>query len=207
MGISGFFKNVIGFMVGGSATPVSADNPLPTASTSSTPAGENHLGAVSGHVERVSAELTRPADTSAYAALDCINNATSGQTLPTITNVARVNGGAGYIIYARLTTDNKNNTARHKVHLYNQTVTAVADNAPFPMLYVNKLKKVGEITFDAMSTEGSTSDCAVAARSDVFIPFKCDTGLTTLYWMLETLDSRTQVASENFSLVIGVDQQ
>lgn len=44
---------------------------------SSISAGENHLGEVGGNMSRVSVELTRPADTTAYAANDVVADSTS----------------------------------------------------------------------------------------------------------------------------------
>lgn len=168
---------------------------------------ESHIGQTGGTIKRVYGSIIRPNDTNAYSALDCINDSTGAPTLPTLTGCARINAGNGAIIFAALRTNNKSNTARHKVHIYAQTVTAVADNSGFPILFANKVKKVGEILFNAMATENaSASDSTGAQTSDVFLPFECDTGSTSLYWLLETLDGRTPVAQEEFHLTIGIDQ-
>ncbi len=168
---------------------------------------ESHIGQTGGTIKRVYGSIIRPNDTNAYSALDCINDSAGTPTLPSIAGCARVSAGAGYIVFASLKTNNRNNTARHKIHLYAQQVTAVADNAGFPILFANKTKKIGEITFSAMTTENvSSSDSSGAQNTDLLMPFECDTGSTSLYWLLETLDARTPAAQEEFHLTLGVDQ-
>lgn len=170
-------------------------------------ANDCYIQGNAGRIKRVAGSLIRPNDTTAYSALDCINDSSSAGTLQSIENCARISGGAGYIVYARLTTNNKNNTARHKVHIYSQSVSAVNDNAGFPILWANRAKKVCEITLDAMSTENSgASDAANVQKTDLFIPFECAAGSRSLYYMIETLDARTPSAQEEFYLELGVDQ-
>ena len=190
-----------GISVGGSA--VSSSNPLPTTPTAS----ENHIGEVGGRTVRVAATFARPADTSAYAALDTVSTSTSAPVVITLSNMARINAGSGYITKARIMTDQKTNTARLRLHLFHTAPTLTNDNAAFPLLWADRANRVGKIDFSPMTTEDPTnSTCAESLNESVRLSFTCEAANTALYGILETLDAFTPASGQNFYISLTAEQ-
>jgi hypothetical protein len=156
--------------------------------------------------------LTRPADTTAYSALDTVSDSTSAPTVMEFTGMARANGGTGTIVKARLVTDQSTNAARFRVHLFHTSPTAINDNSPFTFLAADRNKRVGTIDFPAMATEGTGSDGASAMRPSAdgaYAPpnlwYKCAAEDTKLYGILETLDAFTPASGQLFWVELGAD--
>lgn len=156
----------------------------------------------------ISASIQRPADTNAYIALDTIANATSGASILTFDPAAaRIIGDGGYITKARLTTDQKTNTARYRLHLFHTAPTMINDNSPFTLLYANRDKRIGYIDFAACATEDSSgSNCAHSLNSTVRLAFKCANDARVIYGILETLDPFTPASQQNFHIELSVEQ-
>ena len=168
---------------------------------------ENHLGEIGGRTVRVAATFARPADTSAYAALDTISTSTSAPVVITFSNMARVNAGSGYITKARIMTDQKTNTARFRLHLFHTAPTLTNDNAAFPLLWADRANRVGKIDFGAMTTEDATnSTCAESLNEAVRLSFTCEAANTALYGILETLDAFTPASGQNFYISLTAEQ-
>lgn len=154
----------------------------------------------------VGVELTRPDNATAYTANDVVSNSVSSPTVLTFTNVAAKEGGSGYIIKARLLTDQKANTAQFRLHLYSSAPSSQADNIPFGLIYANKSTRVGYLDFDAMSTEDSTaSDSAMTLWTTGHIHFVCGTGSRTLYGQLETKSAFTPASGQKFYIELSTD--
>lgn len=101
-------------------------------------------------------------------------------------DVVKVAGNMGYIVKLRLITNsNVWANAIVKMHIFSEPpATIVADNVAYPLMFVNAAKRVLPVTFDAMVTEGSSSD----ASGTFFIGaimFKCAPTSTDLYYVLE----------------------
>ena len=82
----------------------------------------------------VQTDVTRPADTTAYAAGDCLSDSTSAPTAGgfTFTSAARKSGGSGIITDICLATSNDPATKMSgELWIFNQAVTNVNDNAAF----------------------------------------------------------------------------
>lgn len=114
--------------------------------------------------------ITRPSDTTTYAAEDSVN-ATGGATSCITFTVADgfdiTTGMSLQIKTARLTTNSNTTTnASFRLIIYDQSVSGFADNSPFPMLWANRAKKIGYIDF-TLATGGSGSDAAEAIVTDV----------------------------------------
>lgn len=170
--------------------------------TSTPAASELHLGQVGGQIIEVSSgELTRPANTDAYAAKDAVGPTSA---LLTFTDLARVTGGTGYITKARIITDQKTLTARFRLHLFNAAPTAIADNAPFLLLYADASKRIGYIDFPAFATEDATNSTAAVAQNILDrLPFVAVT--KTLHGVLETLDVFTPASAQKFIVYLTAD--
>ena len=135
------------------------------------------LGSIGGQIEVATATITRPADTTAYTAKDAVSNSTSAPAALTFTGLARLAGGSGYIVKARLMTSQAACTAAFKLHLFNATPTPINDNAAYTLLYANAASRIGTIEFGACQTEGAGSTAANATLApgsgNVPLAFKC----------------------------------
>lgn len=170
---------------------VSSSNPLP----------------VAGRTVRNAATFARPADTTAYAALDTVSTSTSAPVVITFSSMARINAGSGYITKARIMTDQKTNTARYRLHLFHTAPTLTNDNAAFPLLWADRANRVGKIDFGAMTTEDATnSTCAESLNEAVRLSFTCEAANTALYGILETLDAFTPASGQNFYISLTSEQ-
>lgn len=170
-----------------------------------------HLGTVASNVAVVGTELTRPADTTAYTAKDAVSNSTSSPALLTFADFARVNGGSGLIVRARLFTDQKTNTAQFRLHLFHTAPTAINDNSPYTLLYANAANRIGSIDFPAMATEDATNSTAASAMRPSFegayptpnLLFKCASDSRAIYGMLETISAFTPASGQKFYVQLG----
>lgn len=157
----------------------------------------------SGLLKNIQTSFQRPADSNAYAASDVVGpNVAAVQKF---SGVANYNGGSGYVVKARLTTDVAVTTlANFRLYIYSVAPTAIADNSPFTLLYTNRLNRIGYIDF-ALSTEGSGSDCAEAVATGLLIPFKCAVADTALYGVLVAKAAYVPGNAENFALELTID--
>lgn len=176
---------------------ISEANPLPVAGSG-------------GEIVSKSVELTRPADTTAYAALDAVSNSTSSPVVLTFENIARKVGGSGYITKAQLATNQKTNTARFRLHLFSAAPTAINDNSPYLTLYANIASRVGVIDFPACATEDPTNSTqatsqAMAGQANLPLPFVCGAD-ANLYGLLETLDVFTPASGQQITIKLTADQ-
>jgi hypothetical protein len=177
---------------GGTTVPVDSNNPLPISK-----------------LKKVTAEFTRPADTIDYSANDVISNSTSSPTVMTFSAVTRGNGQCGYIVKARLMSDSlapSTVSAVFKLHLFHTSPTAINDNAPYTMMYANRDKRIGVLTFPAAATEGSGSDACHARISTDVLAFCTDSSSNVLYGILETATVFTPASAQNFYVELLIDQ-
>lgn len=82
----------------------------------------------------VSTDITRPADTTAYAANDALSNSTSAPTSGgfTLSSICRKSGGSVLITDVIVTTSNDAATLlQGEVWIFNQSVTNINDNTAF----------------------------------------------------------------------------
>jgi hypothetical protein len=179
---------------------------LKTAVLEALPAGEAHIGALGGAIAIVSAELTRPANTSAYTIGDVVSDSTVASTLLTFTGAARVTGGSGYITKVRLETNQSTNVAQMRLWLYTiNNPTVVADNVPMTLLYTNKANRIGYIDIPSCATEMAGSDSAQAQDGTIRFAFRCGAD-ANLYGLLETKTAFTPTSNQKFFVELTVDQ-
>ena len=136
----------------------------------------------------VSVEFNRPADTTAYTAKDAISNSTSAPSVLTFANITHDWSQAGYITKARIMTNKatwaSTNAAVFKLHLFHEAPTAINDNSPYTLLFANRTRRIGTITFSALSTEGTGSDCANTIWTGALY-FESKESNNTIYGLLE----------------------
>lgn len=169
-------------------------------------AAESDVERVRGALTTVSVEVTRPANAAPYAAKDVIDVSTSAPAGFVFQNLARYAGGSGYIVKAQVLTDQKTNTARYRLHLFNAAPTYINDNDPYLALYANAASRVGTIDFDAAATEDATnSTAAISQNTSVRLPFVCNAD-AHLYGILETLDIFTPASGQKVTVKLTADQ-
>jgi hypothetical protein len=158
--------------------------------------------------KNVEVEFARPSDTTAYTAKDVVGN-TGVAAVITFADAARVNGGAGNIVKGRLFTNSATAMlgAVLRLHLYKESPTAIADNAPFTLLYANRSKRIGYIDFPALATEGTGSDASSALWVDIPLNFTTAASDTNLYGVLEVVTVGAAPASaQNFTVALNIEQ-
>lgn len=168
-----------------------------------TAAAPSGITQVSGQLKAASASITRPADVLAYTAKDVVS--ASPAAVLSFGNLARVNGGSGYITKIRLMTNQSTNTARYRLHLFTSTITPIADNSPYTLLYSNASLRIAAIDLPALITEGTDSTAAYAMDATIRVPFKCASESMTIYGVLETLDGFTPASEQQFFIELTAD--
>jgi len=158
--------------------------------------------------EPVEVTITRPADTTAYAANDVVSSSTT-EPAAIILDLATAGvpaGGSGYLVKARFLTNQSSNVARYRVHLYKSAPTPVNDNAPFTLLWANRANRIGVIDIPALNTAGAGSDAANALVADLRLAFKLAPAETRLWAIVQILDGFTPASGQLFFLSVLVDR-
>lgn len=168
-------------------------------------ATENHIGQIGGTLLPSSVTFTRPADTTAYAALDVISNSTSAPSLLSFANILRVVNGSGYITKAELSTTNTSWTGRVRLMLYATSAPApVGDNAQFPALSANDAVRIGYIDFPPPLAFGSGSDEVISLVPDVRLAV-VGGATTTIFGIPISLDAQTNTSASSFTFKLTLD--
>ena len=191
---------------GDQTTPglVTVDNPLPVSIERSVDDTGRLL--TTGTLKAVSAELTRPADTTAYAAGDAIATSTTAaiSTILTFPGMARYVGGGGRILKVIASTSQKANVASYRLWLFTSAPTKVADNAVLPLLLAERVFVSNKLDIGPMETEASTSTVAHAFGVGLIDDFVTTDG--NLYGILEPKTAFTPDSAQTFRVTLIVQQ-
>lgn len=169
-------------------------------------AGEAHVGEVGGRVAVASGSVTRPADTTAYAAGDLVANSTAaGSVTPISFTVGRGSSGSsatGLIRRARLRkTGTSVTNAIFRLHLYSASPGVTnGDNGAW--LSDNAANYIGAIDFlvDKAFSDGAAGNGVPLVGSELFF-----TG-QTVYGLIEARGAYTPASGEQFSIGLNVVQ-
>lgn len=160
-----------------------------------------------GGYGKVGAEITRPENTTQYAPLDAVADASPSATTHRFANAARKVGGSGAILNARVVTDNLSWTNALTLVVYDTPPAEfVSDNAAFDEKWVDRDSIVTEITFPAMTTfTGAAGSFRRADASALNEGFTCGDDSNDLYFQA-VLSSGTPTPAENqiFAFKLGV---
>lgn len=167
-------------------------------------ASEAHVGAVGGHLSAVYVTVTRPSDTNAYAANDCVADSASAGTLASVA-LGRTATGNGLIVGLTLQNSNVAATHRMEVDIYNASITAINDNAEATRLAANKLKFIGTITLPGLAKKTTNSDQTEASDFTIRLPFQC-AGDSKIYFVPRTLDAHTPASGTTYTFGFHVAQ-
>lgn len=175
-------------------------------------AGEQHAGSVGGHTNNAGGAMTRPADTTAYAAGDGVTTSTSAPAAMTVTGVARIDGGSGVVIGGRATKSTATTTnASFRLWLYQDTPSAIPnDNSAFSAAVVaDRAKLIGTATADFSGTSaivGSDGIMVPLTLSRTQMAFVCAGGSDDLIIIWEARAAYTPGSSEVFYVELDVLQ-
>lgn len=153
---------------------------------------------VDGRAYSSSVTITRPSNTTAYTAGDVVGD-TGGSAIITLSSIGPT---AGYVIVqsaALIFSDSvvPAGMGAFRVHLYNASPNAIADNAPFDLLSGERSKYVGYIDLAAPQDFGSTIYTQVDYPGRLI---KLAAASTTLYAEIETRGAYTPVSASTIEL-------
>lgn len=152
----------------------------------------------------VQTDVTRPADTAAYSAGDCLSDSTSAPTSGgfTFTNAARKSGGSGIITDACFTTSNDPATKLSgELWIFNTSVTNVNDNAAFVVSDTEIKTCVAVIPF----TFFDAGNNGFAQASGLSIMFTCS-GSANLRFMYRVRNAYTPASAEVITATLKILQ-
>lgn len=171
---------------------------------------EGYIGLSGSPAESISASVTRPADTTQYAAGDVVTS--SPAAVLTFSGAGRVNGGSGIVIDALLI-DSANQTTKPNLELwlFSQAPAIDDDNAAFTPTDAELANLVGIVQF----TTGFVGDATAGAGGNCVLPsertylpvfYECAAAVTALYGVLVARNTYTPVSGEVFSVKLKVAQ-
>jgi hypothetical protein len=147
---------------------------------------------------RSTVTITRPSNTTAYTAGDVVGD-TGGSAILTLSSIGP---SGGYILLqsaALIFSDSSvpSGMASFRVHLYNASPTAIADNAAFDLVSGERANYMGFFDIPAPVDFGST----LYAQTDyIGRMVKMATSSTTLYAEIETKGAYTPVSASTIEL-------
>lgn len=180
------------------------------AAVAATPAGETHIGEVGGRIVNISANFTRPADTTAYASGDLVaNSVTAGSVVPmTFTNAARIAAGNFCVLRARVskTTTGVTNAA-FRVHLFTTSPTnpTNGDNGAFVPSQIASYLGYFDITAMVAGTAGAAGQGGLAAGFGNSLAVALGSG-RDIYGLLEARGAYTPGSAEVFTTTLEIGQ-
>jgi hypothetical protein len=166
----------------------------------------------------VAVELTRTADTNAYAIGDQIaSTITAGSVTPLQFTAGRIVGGTGRIIGARLVVDSATAFGAIRLHLFNTTPFAAAgfqgDNAAIALTYTalktgsagtnpNYIGYIDFQTFVAQSASAQSNGVCDLTE----LAFVCAAASQVIFGLLEARAAFTPASGEKFNVTLDIIQ-
>ena len=159
-----------------------------------------------GYTDVVSGTLTRPANTTAYAADDEVATAS---TSPLSLNLARANGLSGLIVGATLIySNNPSTTPQFRLLVFDQTVTLAGDNAALALSDADAAKCIGFIDFNTSQPAAAGTSGALIMIGSIVNPisFEAASGSQAIFFALVTKNAFTPIAnSETIEVRVRVE--
>jgi len=160
-------------------------------------------------LNKAQAELTRPANTTAYAASDCIANSTTQASVTPMVfgSLANTRAGTGYITKARLWVEGATVSAVFRLHLFINTPVMYADNEPYELLYTSLSNHIGFIDFVVSTTSGVGSTATLYEVADIrlAIESKDISGSNPVLGLLTAQTGFTPTSAQKFTVQLSCD--
>jgi hypothetical protein len=157
-----------------------------------------------GFQTTVSTDITRPADTTAYAANDALSDSTTAPTSGgfTFTSAARKSGGSGVITDAIITTSADAGTLlQGEIWLFDTSVTNINDNSAFAVSDAEIKTFVGKIPF----TLEDAGNNGAAHVTNLSIGFTC-VGSANLRFLVKVKNAYTPANAEVLTVRLKIIQ-
>jgi hypothetical protein len=156
---------------------------------------------VDGKAYRSTVTITRPSNTTAYTAGDVVGD-TGGSAILTLSSIGPSGGfiliQSAALIFSDSTVPS--GMGAFRVHFFNASPTAIADNAPFDLVSGDRTKYMGYIDLSAPQDLGSTIYTQVDYPGRLI---KLAADSTTLYAEIETRGAYTPVSASTVELRVS----
>lgn len=179
----------------------SIDTKTPALQSGAVPVGDNSGSlTVDGKAYRASVDITRPANVTAYTAMDVLGTGTGDDAIITLSGIGP---SGGFVIVQSIElvlgiASVPSGMTSFRVHFHNVKPGAAADNSAFDVVSADRSKYIGYIDLPTPVDLGSTCFTQVDFPGKLF---KLDTGSTSLFCELQTIGGFTPAAnSEVYSL-------
>jgi hypothetical protein len=155
---------------------------------------------VDGKAYRAAVDITRPANTTAYTALDVIGTGAGDDAIITLSNIGP---SAGFVLVQSIElvigiSAVPSGVTGFRLHFYNAKPAAAADNSAFDLGSADRSKYVGYIDLPPPVDLGSTCFTQVDYPGKLF---KLEAASTSLFCELQTIGGFTPATnSEVYSL-------
>jgi hypothetical protein len=150
------------------------------------------------------ATLTRPSDTTTYAANDEVSSSTSAPTILSFTGCARANGGTGAIVSARCVSSNPAALpGTFELWLFDATNTPTNDNSAAAPSDAEAATVVAIIPFTASYL---TANNQLYSAGSCYYKFKCASAATTLYGRVVVRNAYVPASGETLQFFLLIEQ-
>jgi hypothetical protein len=160
------------------------------------------VAAITASGVTVTTTVTRPADTTAYAANDALSNSTSAPTTGgfTLTGLARASGGSGLITDIMIVSSNDPATLlQGELWLFDAAATNINDNAAFALSDGDALLLVGVVPFTLASSQAGSGTNSVYHATNLNIGFTC-VGTADLRFLVKVKNAYTPANAETLTV-------
>lgn len=163
-----------------------------------------------GFSTRVDASFTRPTGTTQYTAGDQVADSASAPTVITFSDVARTEGGTGWIVDA-LCIDSANQATKpnFRLYLFDTAPTPNNDNAAWAPSDAEMATLLAEIDFATWiigkADSGADGNCA-SFIANIAVPFVCAKDSKDIYGLLVERSTYTPISAESWTFRLGVTQ-
>jgi hypothetical protein len=172
---------------------------------------EDRPQAVKGITVMRHATLTRPDNTTQYAAGDIVADATSGATVLAVPSCASRKGGAGVVSAVQChLNSNQSTSADLELWIFKSQPTAQQDNAAADFAQADLTDRIGVVDLGDspdVADAGSGADGKVMyAETNVNLPFECTDDTDSLYIVPVVRNAYTPIAEEELTVMLSIFQ-
>jgi hypothetical protein len=156
---------------------------------------------VDGRAYRSTVSITRPSNTTAYTAGDVVGS-TGGSAILTLSSIGPSGGFVLIQSAALIFSDSSvpSGMGAFRIHFYNASPTAIADNAPFDLVSGDRALYMGYIDLSAPQDFGSTIYAQVDYPGRLI---KLAAASTSLFVEIETRGAYTPVSASTVELRVS----
>lgn len=187
---------------------VATGKPFPVQLRGSDGTDRSNALLVIGSATTCKVSITRPSDTTPYAANDCWSDSTSAPTSGgfTLTGAARISGGSGIITDMLVVSSIDPATLlQGEIWLADSAVTNVNDNSAFAMSDSDLLLLAGIVPFTLASTIAGSGTNSFAHLQGLNIGFTC-IGSANLRFLVKVKNAYTPASAEVLSVCAKIVQ-